>query len=297
MFKKVFALGLVATASAAGAPASNNLRLRGGFAGSFAKLTEAPGVLDAAGTDNKVKIDTKAGGNVGVEASFVATAANAIKSALKATTSVQGVDLEIDLDDSGAAGIKANANNLVDGLKLQLDTAIASGSKIDNLSSPKVSAEYSHGAIGVNANSDGDISATYAVNDDIRAGISTNYDANGGSLGDINLAASYKAGATAVSAAINGLKGDNIALTASHKVDDSLDVAGTFSTHDSKFAVGAGYKIDGDSLVRVNANSDGHVNVGYERKISDSTSLNAGMQLDANDTGHRKIGVSMTCHV
>jgi hypothetical protein len=43
MFKKVFALGLVATASAAGAPASNNLRLRGGFAGSFAKLTEAPG--------------------------------------------------------------------------------------------------------------------------------------------------------------------------------------------------------------------------------------------------------------
>jgi hypothetical protein len=227
----------------------------------------------------------------------VATAANAIKSALKATTSVQGVDLEIDLDDSGAAGIKANANNLVDGLKLQLDTAIASGSKIDNLSSPKVSAEYSHGAIGVNANSDGDISATYAVNDDIRAGVSTNYDANGGSLGDINLAASYKAGATAVSAAINGLKGDNIALTASHKVDDSLDVAGTFSTHDSKFAVGAGYKIDGDSLVRVNANSDGHVNVGYERKISDSTSLNAGMQLDANDTGHRKIGVSMTCHV
>ena len=117
---------------------------------------------------------------------------------------------------------------------------------------------------------------------------STNYDTSGGSLGDVNLAASYKHGATSVSAAINGLKGDNIALTASHKVDDSLDVAGTFSTHDSKFAVGAGYKIDGDSLVRVNANSDGVVNVGYDRKISDSTSLNAGLQLDANDTGSRK---------
>lgn len=43
MFTKVFALGLVASAAAAGAPASNNLRLRGGFAGSFAKMTEAPG--------------------------------------------------------------------------------------------------------------------------------------------------------------------------------------------------------------------------------------------------------------
>jgi hypothetical protein len=43
MFKKVFALGLVASAAAAGAPVSNNLRLRGGFAGGFAKLTEAPG--------------------------------------------------------------------------------------------------------------------------------------------------------------------------------------------------------------------------------------------------------------
>jgi hypothetical protein len=171
MFKKVFALGLVASAAAAGAPATNNLRLRGGFASGFAKLTEAPGVLDAAGTDNKVKIDTKAAGNVGVEASFVATAANAIKSALKATTNVQGVDLEVDLDDSGAAGIKAQANNLVDGLKLSVDTAIASGSKLDSLASPKVSAQYSTGAIGVNANSAGDVSATYAVNDDISAGV------------------------------------------------------------------------------------------------------------------------------
>ena len=47
MFKKVFALGLVASAAAAGAPATNNLRLRGGFASGFAKLTEAPGEAGA----------------------------------------------------------------------------------------------------------------------------------------------------------------------------------------------------------------------------------------------------------
>ena len=40
MFKKVFALGLVAAASAAGAPAATNMRLRGG--GAFGDLTKAP---------------------------------------------------------------------------------------------------------------------------------------------------------------------------------------------------------------------------------------------------------------
>ena len=42
MFQKVFALGLVASACAAAGPvASNNLRLRGGFAG-YGKLTDLP---------------------------------------------------------------------------------------------------------------------------------------------------------------------------------------------------------------------------------------------------------------
>lgn len=41
MFQKVFALGLVASACAAGPAAGNNLRLRGGFAG-YGKLTDLP---------------------------------------------------------------------------------------------------------------------------------------------------------------------------------------------------------------------------------------------------------------
>ena len=94
---------------------------------------------------------------------------------------------------------------------------------------------------------------------------------------------------------MNGLKGDAIGITASHKVDDSLDVAGTFSTADSKFAVGAGYKIDGSSSVAANVNSDGIVNVAYDRDISSSTSLKAGLEMDANDTGSRKVGVGLSC--
>jgi len=258
------------------------------------------GVLERAATTNQVKVETKAGGDVKVEASFIATAANQIRSALKASTSVQGVDVVVDLDDSGAANFNAKMNNLVDGLKLTLDTQVASGSAMKDFSSPKISAVYSQGNMGAAATKSGnnvDLSATYGVNDEISAGVSTNYDSAGGSLGDISLAAAYRSGANAVSAVINGLKGDNIGLTASHTVNSQLDVAGTFSTSNSKFSVGAGYKIDGDSLVRINANSDGRVNVGYDRTISDSTKLNAGMELDANDSSSRKIGISMTCTV
>ena len=47
MFQKVFALGLVASACAAAGPvASNNLRLRGGFAG-YGKLTDLPSMHPA----------------------------------------------------------------------------------------------------------------------------------------------------------------------------------------------------------------------------------------------------------
>ena len=292
MFKKVLALGLVASASAA---APSNLRLRGG--GAFSDLTKAPGALDAASTGNSIKLETKAGGDVGIKATM-SSVGGAIKSALKMTTAIQGVDLTVDLDDSGGTGISASADHLVDGLKLSLDTGISAGSKLDDLSSPKITAEYANSGIDATVSHSGDntdISATYAVNGDLSAGVSTTYD--GSSLGDINLAAAYKAGASAISAAIHGLKGDSIALTASHKVDDSLDVAGTFSTADSKFAVGAGYKIDGSSHVTVNANSDGIVNVGYDRDVSDSTSLKAGLEIDANDTGKRKAGVQLSCHI
>jgi len=247
-----------------------------------------------------VKVETKAGGDVKVEANFIATAANSIKSALKAATSVQGVDLQVDLNDSGATNINAQMNNVIDGLKLSLDTSVGAGSKLNDLSSPKISAEYSTGAINAGAAKNGDnvdLSATYAVNDDMSAGVSTSYDTASGSLGDINLAAAYRAGASSVSAVVNGLKGDNVGISATHTVNDDLNVAGHFSTADSKFSLAAGYKIDGDSLVKVNANSDGVVNVGYDRQISGSTSLNAGMEIDANDSSSRKIGVSLTCTV
>jgi len=300
MFQKVFALGLVASACAATGPvASNNLRLRGGFAG-YGKLTDLPKLLERAGTENKVKVETKAGGDVKVEANFIATAANQIRSALKASATVQGVDLELDTNDSGDTNINAQMDNLIDGLKLSLGTSVGAGNKLNDLSSPKISAEYSTGAINAGVSKSGDnvdLSATYAVNDDMSAGVSTSYDTASGSLGDINLAAAYRAGASSVSAVINGLKGDNVGITAQHTVNDNLNVAGHFSTADSKFSLAAGYKIDGDSLVKVNANSDGLVNVGYDRQISENTSLNAGMEIDANDSSARKIGVSMTCTV
>jgi lipopolysaccharide assembly outer membrane protein LptD (OstA) len=237
---------------------------------------------------------------VKVEANFIATAANQIRSALKASATVQGVDLELETSDSGDTNINAQMDNVIDGLKLSLGTSVGAGNKLNDLSSPKISAEYSTGAINAGVSKSGDnvdLSATYAVNDDMSAGVSTSYDTASGSLGDINLAAAYRAGASSVSAVINGLKGDNVGITAQHTVNDNLNVAGHFSTADSKFSLAAGYKIDGDSLVKVNANSDGLVNVGYDRQISENTSLNAGMEIDANDSSARKIGVSMTCTV
>lgn len=269
------------------------MRLRGG--GAFGDLTKAPKILDAASTGNALKVETSAGGDVGIKA-VMSTAGSAIKSALTFTSSVQGVDVEVGLDDTGSVGVEAKANGLVDGLKLALNTAISAGSKLDDMSSPRISAEYSTGGVDAAVSHSGDttdISATYAVSGDLSAGVSTTYD--GSSLGDINLAAAYKSGASAISAAMNGLKGDAIGITASHKVDDSLDVAGTFSTADSKFAVGAGYKIDGSSSVAANVNSDGIVNVAYDRDISSSTSLKAGLEMDANDTGSRKVGVGLSC--
>jgi hypothetical protein len=300
MFKKVFVLGLVAGACAAAAgPAPGLMRLRGGKSG-YAKLTEAPGTLDKASTDNKVTVESSSGGDVNVKASFVATAANAIKTALKATSSMHGVDLEVDLDDNGHVGVDASMSGVVDGLKLGLTTDCASGKGLTDLSGPKVSAEYSHGGINAAASKSGDnvdLSATYKVNDDCSAGVSTSYDVSGGSLGDVNLAASYSMGATAVTAVVHGLKADNIGLTASHKVSDDLNVAGTFSTSDSKFSLGATSKLDGDSTVSAVVDSDGGVNVGYQRQVSSGTKLNAGVSVDAHDSGSRKAGVSMTCTI
>jgi len=42
MYTKVLAFGMVASAAAAGPSAGNTMRLRGGFAGGFAKLNDTP---------------------------------------------------------------------------------------------------------------------------------------------------------------------------------------------------------------------------------------------------------------
>ena len=101
-----------------------------------------------------------------VKANFIATAANQIRSALKASTTVQGVDCELETSNSGDTNINAQMDNVIDGLKLSLGTSFGAGNKLNNLSSPKISAEYSTGAINAGVSKSGDnvdLSATYAV--------------------------------------------------------------------------------------------------------------------------------------
>lgn len=92
------------------------------------------------------------------------------------------------------------------------------------------------------------------------------------------------------------MQGDDVSATYTQSVNSDLDVAGTFSTDGNKFSVGASYKLDGDASVKGKINNDGILNLGYERKLSDSTVFNAGLEVDTNDMDSRKFGISLKCH-
>merc|ERR1711939_1216549 len=101
-------------------------------------------------------------------------------------------------------------------------------------------------------------------------------------------------GNTAFTAVMNGLSADDISATASHAASDELSVAGTFASKESAFSVGAAYSIDSDSSVKAKINSDGLLNVGYARKLTAGTSVNAGLEVDTNNMDSRKLGLSAT---
>jgi len=211
------------------------------------------------------------------------------------------VDLHLGGDCDGKVDFAAEMDHVVPGLKLHLSSAASNGKSPWELEHPKVMAEYNKGGITAGAiykDQDVDLSATYSLQHDdthdLQVGLDVDYDMNKGNLGDVNLAASYHVGHSGLTAVCHGLKPDNIDLTATHKLGDDVDLAGTFSTQDNKFSLGAQTKLCEDSHVNAVIDSDGHITVGYDRKVSDHTGLHAGLALDAHDSHSRKLGVSLT---
>jgi len=256
-------------------------------------------VLDAGyGTGNKLVINTKSdlNGGTGLTTTFVRSAADKISAVLKASSSVCGVGVEATTDGSGTIKAKATKGDLVPGVKLTIDTSLVGGAKIADIATPKVTADYKAGDVAASASVAGstlDASGTYTLGD-VCVGAATTYDSSSGTLGDPSIAASYAMGNSAFTAVMNGLSADDVSATASHAVSDELSVAGTFTSKDSAFSVGAAYTIDSDSSVKAKINSDGLLNVGYARKLSAGASVNAGLEVDTNNMDSRKLGVSAT---
>jgi hypothetical protein len=207
---------------------------------------------------------------------------------------VQGADVEATIDQSGTIKAEGSYSGLVDGLKLTVDGQLEGGQSAKDIAAPTVSAEYTAGDICATASVAGKNLAAAAVVDagDITVGASTTYDSSAGTLGDPSFAAAYNGGKFAISGLVKGLKGDDLTATYTQSVSSDLSVAGSFNTNGNSFAVGADYKIDGDSSVKGKLNSDGILNVGYSRKTTAGSSINAGLQVDTNDLEKRSIGVS-----
>eukprot|EP00293_Proteomonas_sulcata_P001501 CAMPEP_0184329648 /NCGR_PEP_ID=MMETSP1049-20130417/144262_1 /TAXON_ID=77928 /ORGANISM="Proteomonas sulcata, Strain CCMP704" /LENGTH=291 /DNA_ID=CAMNT_0026652031 /DNA_START=1106 /DNA_END=1981 /DNA_ORIENTATION=+ len=273
------------------------MRLRGGGPVSFSKLSSAPAVLkDGYGTDAKLEINTSTdiNGGTGLTATFVRAAADTIQSALKGTTSVQGVDVEASIDQTGTISAEGSYSGFVDGLKLTANAALEGGQSAKDIAAPTVSAEYTMGDLCATASVAGKNLAAGAVVDagDVTVGASTTYDSSAGTLGDPSFAAKYDGGKFALSGLVKGLKGDDLTATYTQSVNSDLSVAGSFNTNGNSFEVGADYKIDADSGIKGKLNSDGILNVGYSRKTTAGSKLNAGLQVDTHDLDKRKMGVS-----
>jgi hypothetical protein len=235
-------------------------------------------------------------GGTSLTTTFVRSAADKISAVLKASSSVYGVGVEATTDGSGTIKAKASKGDVVPGVKLTIDTSLAGGANIADIATPKVTADYKAGDVVASASVAGstlDASGTYKFGD-VCVGASTTYDSSAGTLGDPSIAASYAMGNTQFTAVMNGLSADDLSATASHSVSDELSVAGTFASKDSAFSLGASYSIDSDSSVKAKINSDGLLNVGYARKLTAGTSVNAGLEVDTNNMDSRKLGVSAT---
>ena len=196
---------------------------------------------------------------------------------------------------AGDINAKASMADLMPGLKLTVNGKLAGGQKASDMAAPTISAEYGTGDIMATASVEGSSLAATAVYEagDISVGVSTSYDSTDGSVADPTVAAKYNGAGFGIGAVLKGLRGDDIAATYDQKVSDDLSVAGTFSTSGNKFAVGASYKIDGDSACRAKLDSDGMLNVGYKRSLTAGSELSAGLEMDTNNFDSRKIGVSL----
>ena len=249
-------------------------------------------------TANKLDISTKIdlNGEVGLKTTFERVAADKVSAVLKATTKRHGVALEATADGSGTVKAKVSKANLIEGVKLTVDTSLAGGAKVSDIATPTITADYNLGDVSASTSVAGstlDASATY-TSGAICVGACATYDSASGSLGDPSVAASYSMGPTTLTGSMKGLNADDLTATVAHEVNSDLQVASTFSSQDSKFALGGSYKIDGASSIKAKVNSDGLVDVGYAYQLTPSSSLAAGLQVDTNNMDSRKFGVSMS---
>ena len=234
-----------------------------------------------------------------IKSTFIRKAANQISHVLKATTTYQGVDIEATIDDSGKISAEATYAEIIPGGELSISADLAGGQKIKDIATPVISGDYRQKDVVASVTVQGasiDAAAVVEVGDG-QVGLSTSYNADTGKLAEPSLAARYNGGKYVVSAVSNGLKGDDVLATYSQAINENLDVAGTFSTHGNKFSVGGAYKVDADSNVRAKVNSDSLLNIGYSRQVTKGTSINAGLEVDTNDTDKRKFGLSLQVNI
>lgn len=255
-------------------------------------------VLDAGyGTANKLDITTKSDVNGGttLKSTFTRAASDKISAVLTASSKLYGVAVSATADGAGTIKAKASMSDVIDGVKLTVDTSLTGGAKIADIATPKVTADYIAGDVAASATVSGsslEASATYTIGD-ICIGAATSYDSAAGTLGDPSIAASYTMGDTSMTAVMNGLSADDMTATVAHTVSDDISLAGTFASKDSSFSVGAAYTIDSASSVKAKINSAGLLNLGYARKMT-GASINAGLEVDTNNMDSRKLGVSMS---
>jgi hypothetical protein len=251
-------------------------------------------------TDNKIEVNCKSdlNGGTNIKATFLRAAADSITAVLRANTKAYGMDVETTVDGTGTITAKARKENVVDGVKVSVDTSLVGGAKIADIATPTVTVDYHKGDVTASASVSGsslDASATFGTGD-ICIGAASYFDASTGTLGDPSLAASYSMGPTSFTGTLVGLSANDIRASVTHIVSDDIAVAGHFASKDASFSMGASYTIDRDSSVRAMINSDGMLNVGYARELTygGGASINAGLEVDTNNIDNRKLGISMT---
>mmetsp|Transcript_6397 Transcript_6397/g.14720 ORF Transcript_6397/g.14720 Transcript_6397/m.14720 type:complete len:298 (-) Transcript_6397:132-1025(-) len=294
----MFLRSALVVALAASANAAAPMRLRGGAPATYAKLTEGANALtDGYSTQSKISVShgSDLNGDSTLKSTFTRDSASKISALFDAKSSYQGVNLDAKLDGSGTISGEASYDEIIPGAKLTVSGKLEGGKAVKDMAAPKISTEYRKDNMVACASVEGSnlVASGVVEAGDFQVGASTTYDANDGTMGDPSFAARYKGGNFAVTAVANGLKGDDVSATYTQTVSDDLDVAGSFSSDGNKFSVGANYKLDGDAAVKGKINSDGILNVGYQRQLTKGATLNAGLEVDTNNLDNRKVGVSL----